>query len=119
MTVLMVEDEDVFSKIAVQILHNAGIEAVMVKSGKEALEMLEKVQVDGIILDLMLPEMNGVEFLMEKEKIIALKQIPVIVCSGYVVDHMALKDHAILEKPVKMEKLIAMIHKVFGKEAAC
>lgn len=59
--VLLVEDEDQFAKLIELELSYEGYEVDIAKTGKEALEMIEKMKPDLILLDWILPEMDGLE----------------------------------------------------------
>ena len=62
-TVLVVDDEQLVRDLLVQFLSLRGYRALGVKEGPEAISMVEQTSPDLILLDLMLPGMNGVEVL--------------------------------------------------------
>jgi DNA-binding response OmpR family regulator len=70
MRILIVEDEPVTSKIIAEVLQAADYKVCGVKDGVKALTMLEKENYDLVILDIMLPTMNGFEVCRR------IKQIP-------------------------------------------
>ncbi len=78
--ILVVEDDKSASKLMQVILTEAGYNVKVAPDGAKALKMLDKEYVDLIILDLMMPEMNGIEFLknIRSNKV----QIPVIVITA-------------------------------------
>ncbi len=78
--VLVVEDERPIANALVLKLTNSGFEADAANDGAEALEMIGKGSYDVILLDLMMPKMDGFEMLeaMKKKKI----NIPVIVSTN-------------------------------------
>ncbi|MFH1000491.1 MAG: chemotaxis response regulator protein-glutamate methylesterase [Bacteroidota bacterium] len=78
--VLVVDDSAYIRKVWKQILHRSPyIEVVgTANNGLEALEKVQKLNPDVITLDLIMPEMNGIEFLSEQMK---RKPIPVVVTS--------------------------------------
>jgi len=57
--VLVVEDELAMREIVVEKLQSSGFKAVQAEDGKEAIALAEKEKPDLILLDLMLPEING------------------------------------------------------------
>ena len=59
--ILIVEDDKNMSKLVKYNLEKAGFEAILAESGKKALETIEKMQVDLVVLDIMLPEVDGLE----------------------------------------------------------
>ncbi|MCI0488018.1 MAG: response regulator, partial [Blastocatellia bacterium] len=60
-TVLVVEDDPDALDVVVDMIEGSGYEAVKATNGREALDRVEEAQPDAIILDLMLPEMDGFE----------------------------------------------------------
>lgn len=59
--ILVVEDDKHVSKLMKVILRDAGYDVELSTNGAEALKVLDKVYIDLIILDIMMPEMNGYE----------------------------------------------------------
>ncbi|NIK69734.1 DNA-binding response OmpR family regulator [Paenibacillus sp. BK720] len=78
-TILMVDDEAEIIKLMSIYLHNEGYRYLQASNGLEALEILEKQHVDLIILDLMMPKMDGIEACM---KIRENNHIPIIMLSA-------------------------------------
>jgi len=81
-TVLIIED-DMFLVSAYQIkFQKAAIEAVVAKSGKEALSYLKEEPPAVILLDLLLPEMSGFEILTAIRNNEQWKKTPVLILSN-------------------------------------
>ncbi len=59
--ILIAEDNPVNQKIAVKILNKLGYQPSLANNGKEALEMVSNEQYDMILMDVQMPEMNGLE----------------------------------------------------------
>jgi len=78
--VLIVDDSAYIRKVIKEILSKSPfIEVVGTAiNGKEALEKVEDLNPDVVTLDLIMPEMDGISFLMEQMK---RKPIPIVVCS--------------------------------------
>lgn len=93
--VLICDDELMNRKVASKILKKEGFEVVEAVNGKEALEVLKNTQVELILMDLMMPEMDG----YEATKIIKtdenLSHIPLIVIS-------ALSDRSAITKGLSL-----------------
>lgn len=66
--ILVVEDEKPIAKAMELKLNSSGFEAKVAFNGKEALEALKKEQFDLVILDLIMPEMDGFTTLAEIKK---------------------------------------------------
>jgi two-component system alkaline phosphatase synthesis response regulator PhoP len=62
---LIIDDEVHILELLRYNLESSGYEVVQAESGEEALEKLKKIKVDGIILDLMLPGIDGIEVLRQ------------------------------------------------------
>lgn len=58
-TILIVEDEDILREIVKDYLLNEGYEVLEAKDGIQALSIFEENEVDLLILDIMLPELDG------------------------------------------------------------
>ncbi|EKE15751.1 MAG: Sensor protein [uncultured bacterium] len=63
--ILFVEDDPMIAEIYQRKLASIGIEVVIAKTGKEVFKYLDQDKFDLILLDLILPEMNGVDVLKE------------------------------------------------------
>ncbi len=77
--ILIVEDEQVIARALLLKLKSLGVEASEVFDGKAAVEAVEKNNFDVIILDLMLPQLDGFGVLEELKK--KGKKTPVVVIS--------------------------------------
>lgn len=78
-TILLVDDEKEIIKLMDIYLKNEGYRLLKANDGQEALELLERYQVDLIILDVMMPRMDGIEACM---KIRESKNMPIIMLSA-------------------------------------
>jgi len=61
--ILIVEDDSFFAQLCSRMLEEEGFSVFIAIDGEEGLEMLEKEEPDLVILDLLLPTMNGQEVL--------------------------------------------------------
>ncbi|HOM02008.1 MAG TPA: response regulator [Acetivibrio sp.] len=80
--ILVVEDNEDFAKYIKGINERLGFDTIIAESGKEGLEIARSTKVDGILLDIMLPDMCGVEVLRELKSTVELGKIPVYVISA-------------------------------------
>ena len=76
--VLLVEDNDVNQELAVDLLHSAGVVVRVASNGKEALEMLESERFDGILMDCLMPVMDGYEATQRIRRQERYKEIPIL-----------------------------------------
>jgi two-component system response regulator PilR (NtrC family) len=65
MSILIVDDEEVLQDVLTALVREEGHEAIAARTGEEALQLLEREEVDLVLLDLMLPGMSGMEVLRQ------------------------------------------------------
>jgi two-component system alkaline phosphatase synthesis response regulator PhoP len=80
--ILLIEDDPFLIEIYKTKLEKEGFEVFVVKSGEEGLEFLKEKVCDLLILDLVLPKMDGWEFLEKIRKEIPEKQFKTIILSN-------------------------------------
>ena len=81
-TVLVVDDDQAALKLANEILRQLGYRAVCRQSAASALKAVAKERPAAVVLDLVMPEMNGFEFLKCFRRTHRGRQTPVIVWTG-------------------------------------
>ena len=109
--ILVIEDEKSISHFISTILNNNGYEAMQARSGSEALSMISSHCPDLIILDLGLPDMDGLEILRELR---SWSSLPVVVVSAR--SHEKEKVNALdlgaddyITKPFGTDELLARV----------
>jgi PAS domain S-box-containing protein len=80
--ILVVDDDPSTLDLLETTLHSAGYKTKTALSGKAALDTLAHTRVNGILLDLVMPEMDGFEVLEHVKHDAALKDIPVIILTA-------------------------------------
>ena len=116
-TILIVEDEqDLVSLLKIRF-EGLGFDVVCAPDGQEALTILEKENPDLIILDIMLPEMDGMSALLKIKANNQTKDIPVVVLSAITQEeevNIATKLGAAdyIKKPFVTEDLVARIQEI-------
>ncbi|MCX7625635.1 MAG: response regulator [Candidatus Sumerlaeaceae bacterium] len=80
--ILVVDDNDLNVEMLCMRLRRSGYEATGVFSGHQALAALEKEPYDLVVLDIMMPEMDGIEVLQEIRKRFTLSDLPVIMATA-------------------------------------
>ncbi len=116
--VLLVDDEKELLEAMAERLRLRGMEVTTTTSPWDALEIMTRETFDAVVMDLMMPELNGLEALKEIKKL--RPEIQVVLLSGYATQtmaHEALDRGAVdmLEKPPDIEALCTMIRR--GKAA--
>jgi CheY-like chemotaxis protein len=113
--VLVVEDDPDQRDAIVLALESEGYRVLAAADGLEALEVLRQgARPCLILLDLMMPDMDGVHFRMEQLKSAALADIPVVVVSAYgqATRAKALRVADYLKKPIELGQLVAVVSRV-------
>jgi len=80
--VLLVEDSKFFLKATSTVFEREGFEVITACTGEEALKVAQSNKPDIILLDMMLPRLDGMMVLRLLRNIPGLKSTPVIVLSG-------------------------------------
>lgn len=85
--ILLVEDDTSISRVYERKLKLEGAEVLVAFNGKEGLDKLKENKVDLILVDLMMPVLNGYNMLVEVRKNPQTKDIPVIVITNFTSGH--------------------------------
>lgn len=117
--VALVDDDRSVEAIIRAMLGPKGYSVEYVGSGKEALELLEREKIDLVILDVMMPEMDGFEVLKRIKENQETASIPVIMLSGKneyrsVLDGYKLGADYYISKPFTDAQLISGVNIVLG-----
>jgi len=114
-TILIVEDEFGLAEGLVSILSEEGYGTSLARDGKQGLEQLAETRPDLVLVDFVMPVMNGAEMIRELRKIPACQELPVILMSA--ADEEILRRYyggydAFLKKPFEMSALLDLIRKL-------
>lgn len=109
--ILVVDDNEELLEVVTSVLEGQGFEVETAKNGKEALGILRRRRPFLILLDLMMPVMNGWEFLHLFRADHLVKDIPVIVCSAARAN--SLQDVEYLKKPLDISTLLHVVQSHF------
>ena len=81
--VLVIEDDKIMGQMVAQILDDAGFEVTTATNGAIAFEKLQQWPIDFIVLDILLPEMNGFEIYTKLQAEPETKDIPVLIITAW------------------------------------
>jgi signal transduction histidine kinase/CheY-like chemotaxis protein/ligand-binding sensor domain-containing protein len=113
--ILIAEDNPINQQLAIHILNKLGYEPGLAENGQEVLDLLKTERYDMILMDMQMPEMDG----MEATKIIRAEhqEQPVIVAmtanamQGDKDDCLAAGMDDYLSKPIRLDELMNMLEK--------
>ena len=108
-TVLVVEDEKDLRDLWSTALKSGGFDVREADDGVSALRLIEHSQPDIIVLDLLLPMLDGVSVRQEVAAHARTQHIPVIVVTGSAIDVSGLNVAALLRKPIEPDVLVAAV----------
>ena len=107
--VLVIDDDELVRESLRHLLHDAGYAVEVAADGTGGLEQLAQGRVDVILVDLMMPGMNGRQFLRTLRETPENARIPVILMTGVhgiTVPPDALGASDVVEKPLRSEELL-------------
>ena len=112
-----IEDDASIRDIEIYTLLSTGFEAKGFENGKEAFEALKDEQPDLILLDVMMPEMDGIEFLKKVKSSSVFCDIPIIMATAKGSEYDKVKSLDMgaddyLVKPFGMMEMVSRIKAV-------
>jgi CheY-like chemotaxis protein len=116
--ILIIDDDDIIKRMLRRMLTRAGYDVLDAADGKEGIERFRENDVDLVITDLIMPEKEGLEMIMELKtdfpdiKIIAMSGGAQMGPEGYLQLADALGAQRTLKKPIAREDLLAAIEEI-------
>ena len=116
--ILLVEDDPFMTTLLANGLAEAGFEAVLAKSGEDAIQKFSEIKPSALLIDIMLPGKSGLEALAEIRKLEGGDNIPAIILSnieeaGYVREAERLRAAAYLVKAnMQVSDIVAKVKEV-------
>ena len=116
--ILAVDDERSIVRLVQVNLQRAGYDVVTAFDGKEALEKVEAEQPDLVVLDVMMPYMDGFEVLQTLRKNPSTRELPVIMLTAKAQDADVFRGwqngvDCYLTKPFNPMELISFVKRIF------
>lgn len=119
--ILVAEDDRNVARLMQLVLKNEGFDVILAENGRRALELLDSEHIDVILLDIMMPEINGFEFLetirannIDTPVIVtSAKNLPEDRCQGFI---SGADDYIV--KPVDERELVLRIKALLKRTTA-
>ena len=117
--ILVLDDDGIVLESCKRVLESEGFKVTLVSSVKEAVELLEDGYFDLMVMDVKMPEHDGMYLLKkikEKWPLDIWPELPVVVMSGYptpdtISESLVRGARAFLEKPFTPDELISSVKK--------
>jgi DNA-binding response OmpR family regulator len=121
--VLVVDDEDLTRQMISMFLKMDGHEAIEAEDGVEALKQVVKHRPDAIILDVMMPEMDGITVCKKLRAHPATASIPVLMLSGRSQigaeeEGLEAGANAYMKKPMDPKEMLVILNKMMMQPAS-
>ncbi len=118
--VLVIDDEKNIRESLKGVLEDEGYKVLLAESGRRAIDELSKNHVDVVLLDILLPDIDGIDLLRRIKS--EDPGIPVVVMSGHGTIETAVKAiklgaHNFLEKPLSIDELLISVENALRMEA--
>ena len=116
--VLVVDDDPDIREVVALILEDEGFRVETAVNGAEALEIVRSNPPSGILLDMMMPVMDGPTFLRAWQSEAPSRRVPVVVMSANqkAVDALTLGAATFIQKPFDVDDLLRLVDTTFREE---
>jgi len=114
--ILLVEDDHDIRVALRQSLEMANYQVISAPNGRDALMIIKKQKPDLIILDMIMPLMDGEEFLRAKDADSELINIPVMLISAFEDKLKVIPQRPNLKKPLDLDEVLEKVPEVLGKD---
>ena len=113
--ILVIDDEPDIRQLVVEILEDEGYQVAMAENADEARELKKSIQPDLVLLDIWMPDTDGITLLKEWSQENQLN-CPVVMMSGHgnvetAVEATRLGAYDFLEKPLSLAKLLLIVER--------
>ena len=116
-SVLVVDDEDQLRQLIREILEQAGYQVTEARDGKEAVLQYRLAPADVVIMDILMPEQDGLETTSTLRREFPNVKIIAITGSSEMIGILSFLDvakmlgaHRVLQKPFEMQTLLDTVH---------
>jgi len=115
--ILLVEDNDVNQKVALRLIEKIGYQTDLASNGIEAIEAVQSIDYDIVLMDLLMPEMDGLEATKQIKELAVNKTRPKIIAmtaNSMLGDRELCMDAGMddyINKPIRIDELEAALDK--------
>jgi len=117
--ILIVDDEDDFRITLVKRLQKRNLNVFGAESGLKALDLMNKLIFDVVVLDVKMPGLDGIETLREMKKKKPLTEVILLTGHGSMesgIEGMKLGAFDYVMKPVNIDELLVKMHQAYDRK---
>jgi DNA-binding response OmpR family regulator len=121
LTVLIVDDEETILEFFTIMLRHEGFQVLSASNGRKAMSALHDHSVSLVILDLMMPGMNGYDILMEMQQ--KHPKVPVVICTSKKLEPQKAEElrrqagvRGFWIKPIDQDRFRKEVHALLGTQ---
>lgn len=108
-TVLVIDDEDYVADMLASALEIEGYTVHLAYNGRDGLALAQMLRVDLVIIDIMMPYMNGITLIHELRKLDHTVEVPIILISAGARPREQMAGVSFLAKPFDLDHMLTQI----------
>ena len=117
-TVLVIDDEDYVADMLASVLELEGYTAHLAYNGRDGLALAKTIRVDLVIIDIMMPFMNGITLIEELRKLDHTQAVPILLISAGAHPPEPLPNVRFIPKHVDLDRLLQLVATTLGLQGA-
>jgi len=119
-TVLLPHEQDGWHQTVSRLLEPQGVETLTVRTGREALEMIESRPIHAVVLDVQMPQLGGLQVIRLIRDVRPRRSPAVILLSNHLTNHLlrealGMDVFSVLAKPVDLNVLLDILARVLRR----
>lgn len=108
-TVLVIDDEDYVADMLASALEIEGYTVHLAYNGRDGLALAQTLRVDLVIIDIMMPYMNGITLIHELRKLDHTVEVPIILISAGARPREQMAGVSFMPKPFDLDHMLTLI----------
>lgn len=120
--ILLAEDNEINLQVAKEIMEDRNISVTVARNGREAVELIRKMEFDGVLMDIQMPEMDGLEATRIIRHDHPASKLPIIAMTADVVveriqTYLAAGMNDSIFKPIDIEQMFTTLYQWIKPQA--
>lgn len=119
-TVLLPREQDEWHRTVARLLEPQGVETLTVRTGREALDLIESRPIHAVVLDAQMPQLGGLQVIRLIRDVRAWRTPAVILLTNHLTNHLlrealGMQVFSVLAKPVDLNVLLDTLARVLRR----